>query len=97
MLAAGLVSLVPHEQGNPRRDGEGKLIVQVNYTAQHTLQHFFTSRCINRREDGGLGLPAKLAQQRLGHSPNVITLDTYGHLSRAVTIRRSWRLPSGRF
>ena len=50
------------------------------YTGLHALRHFYASRCINREIDGGLGLPAKLAQERLGHSSITMTLDTYGHL-----------------
>jgi hypothetical protein len=37
-------------------------------------------RCINRKVDGGLELPAKIVQERLGHSSIVMTMDTYGHL-----------------
>lgn len=36
--------------------------------------------CINRRADGGLELPAKTVQERLGHSSIVMTIDVYGHL-----------------
>jgi integrase len=46
----------------------------------HAFRHFYASWCINRKEDGGLGLPAKVVQERLGHSSIVITMDTYGHL-----------------
>ena len=46
----------------------------------HALRHFYASWCINRRVDGGLELPAKVVQQRLGHASIVMTLDTYGHL-----------------
>jgi integrase len=46
----------------------------------HSLRHFYASWCINRREDGGLELPAKLVQERLGHSSILMTMDTYGHL-----------------
>jgi integrase len=46
----------------------------------HALRHFYASWCINRRADGGLELPAKLVQARLGHASIVMTLDTYGHL-----------------
>jgi len=80
MLAAGIVSPVLDKQGNPKRDGEGKPVVQAKYTGMHTLRHFFASWCINRKEDAGLGLPAKVVQERLGHSSIVMTLDTYGHL-----------------
>ena len=56
------------------KDGEAK------YTGLHSLRHFYASWCINRKEDGGLGLPAKVVQERLGHAGIQITLDTYGHL-----------------
>lgn len=36
--------------------------------------------CINRKEDGGLGLLPKRVQERMGHSSITITMDTYGHL-----------------
>jgi integrase len=48
--------------------------------ALHAFRHFFASWCINRRDDGGLELPAKVVQERLGHSSIVMTMDTYGHL-----------------
>ena len=48
--------------------------------AIHSLRHFYASWCINRVEDGGLGLPLKMVQERLGHSSIVITANTYGHL-----------------
>ena len=46
----------------------------------YALRHFFASWCINRRKDGGLELPIKLVQERLGHSTIVMTSDVYGHL-----------------
>jgi integrase len=56
------------------KDGKPK------YTGLHALRHFYASWCINRTKDGGLGLPPKNVQERLGHSSITITLDTYGHL-----------------
>ena len=53
---------------------------QPKYTGLHALRHFYASWCINRVKDGGLGLPPKNVQARLGHSSITITLDTYGHL-----------------
>jgi integrase len=50
------------------------------YTGIHSLRHFFASWCINRRKDGGLELPAKVVQERLGHSSILMTMDTYSHL-----------------
>src|SRR5262249_4491945 len=46
----------------------------------HALRHFYASWCINRRKDGGLELPPKTVQARLGHATIVLTLDLYGHL-----------------
>jgi integrase len=73
MLAAGLVKKTGKahdESGKPR----------AKYTGLHALRHFFASWCINREVDGGLELPAKAVQERLGHSTIAMTLDTYGHL-----------------
>lgn len=52
----------------------------AKYTGLHALRHFYASWCINRREDGGLGLPPKTVQDRLGHSSILMTMDVYGHL-----------------
>jgi integrase len=46
----------------------------------HALRHFYASWCINRRVDGGLELPLKLVQARLGHASIQMTADRYGHL-----------------
>jgi integrase len=53
---------------------------RAKYTGMHALRHFYASWCINRKVDGGLELPAKVVQARLGHASIVMTLDTYGHL-----------------
>jgi integrase len=50
------------------------------YTGLHSLRHFYASWCINRKEDGGLGLPLKTVQHRLGHASIQMTADVYGHL-----------------
>ena len=50
------------------------------YTGIHALRHFYASWLINRPQDGGLGLPPKVVQERLGHSSIVMTMDVYGHL-----------------
>jgi len=52
----------------------------AKYTGLHSLRHFYASWCINRKEDGGLGLPLKVVQHRLGHSSIQMTADVYGHL-----------------
>jgi integrase len=53
---------------------------KAKYTGLHSLRHFYASWCINRKEDGGLGLPLKVVQHRLGHSTIQMTADVYGHL-----------------
>lgn len=61
-------------------DDQGKPVLGAKYTGMHALRHFYASWCINRTTDGGLGLPPKVVQERLGHSSIVITMDRYGHL-----------------
>jgi integrase len=58
----------------------GHPVMRAKYPGLHSLRHFFASWCINRKVDGGLELPAKIVQERLGHSTIVMTLDVYGHL-----------------
>jgi integrase len=53
---------------------------KAKYPGLHALRHFYASWCINRRVDGGLELPLKLVQARLGHSTITMTADVYGHL-----------------
>ena len=50
------------------------------YSGMHALRHFFASWCINRKTDGGLELPLKIVQERMGHSSIQMTADRYGHL-----------------
>ena len=64
MVAAGIVD----------RNGRAK------YTGMHAFRHFYASWCINRRVDGGLELPLKVVQARLGHASIQMTADSYGHL-----------------
>jgi integrase len=64
LIAAGIVT----------KDGKPK------YPGLHSLRHFYASWCINRVEDGGLGLPIKMVQERMGHSTLAMTADRYGHL-----------------
>jgi integrase len=71
-IAAGVTATEKGSDGAP--------IVRAKYTGLHALRHFYASWCINRRADGGLELPPKVVQERLGHSSIVMTMDTYGHL-----------------
>jgi integrase len=57
---------------------DGKLAPK--YTGLHCLRHFYASWLINRRQDGGLELPLKEVQARLGHATLAMTADRYGHL-----------------
>jgi integrase len=70
MMAAGVTKMVQD-------------VVTAKYTGAHSFRHFFTSWCINRPKDGGLGLPPKIVQERLGHASIILTMDRYGHLFKA--------------
>jgi integrase len=59
---------------------KGKPVAEPKYSGMHAFRHFFASWCINRKVDGGLELPPKVVQERLGHATINMTLDTYGHL-----------------
>jgi integrase len=67
--------LWPSQEAAGVVDGKG----EPKYS-MHALRHFYASWCINRRKDGGLELPPKTVQARLGHASIVMTLDIYGHL-----------------
>ena len=86
-MAAGVTKPVKDAHGIPQRDSDGKPIVVPKYTGLHAFRHFFASWCINRKEDdgnggnkGGLELPPKVVQERMGHASIQMTLDVYGHL-----------------
>lgn len=74
MIAAG----VTVDTG--KRDAEGRPVLAAKYTGLHALRHFYASWLINRPQDGGLGLPLKVVQERMGHSSITMTADVYGHL-----------------
>jgi integrase len=80
MIAANITKPALDDHSRPKRDEDGKPILKAKYSGLHTLRHFYASFCINRKADGGLELPAKIVQERLGHSTIGITLDTYSHL-----------------
>src|SRR5262245_33110581 len=52
------------------KDEDGKPTVEAKYTGLHALRHFYASWCINRKADGGLELPLKVVQERLGKRHN---------------------------
>ncbi|WP_182422315.1 site-specific integrase [Aureimonas sp. ME7] len=74
MIAAGIT--VP----TTKLDEEGNPILAPKYKGMHSLRHWFASWCINRKEDGGLALPPKTVQDRMGHSTIALTMDRYSHL-----------------
>ncbi|AOF89996.1 site-specific integrase [Sinorhizobium sp. RAC02] len=61
-------------------DEKGNPIMAPKYSGFHALRHWYASWLINRKSDGGLELPAKTVQTRMGHSSIQVTFDTYGHL-----------------
>lgn len=84
MIKAGVALHVLGPDGKPAQDEDGKPILRAKYTGLHALRHFYASWLINRKADGGLELPAKTVQERLGHSTIAMTLDTYSHLFPAA-------------
>ncbi len=79
-VAAGVTVQATDNDGKPCKDKDGEPVMMAKYTGLHALRHFYASWCINRVEDGGLGLPPKIVQTRLGHATLAMTMDTYGHL-----------------
>jgi integrase len=73
IIKRGLVPLMV-KAGIVDANGEAK------YPGLHALRHFYASWCINRKADGGLELPLKVVQARLGHASIQMTADRYGHL-----------------
>ncbi|NKK29196.1 tyrosine-type recombinase/integrase [Rhizobium leguminosarum] len=63
-----------------KKDKDGNVVIAAKYSGLHALRHFYASWLINRPADGGLGLPLKVVQERMGHSSITMTADTYGHL-----------------
>jgi integrase len=71
-IAAGVTVKEKGPDGADRARGK--------YSGLHAFRHFYASWCINRSADGGLELPPKVVQERLGHSSIMMTMDVYGHL-----------------
>jgi integrase len=80
MIAAGVTVPKLGEDGKSMAGEDGEPVMKAKYAGLHSLRHFYASWCINRKVDGGLELPPKVVQERLGHANITMTLDTYGHL-----------------
>jgi integrase len=78
-VAAGVTAQKTDKSSNIILDQDGNPVIVARYNF-HALRHFFASYLINRRVDGGLELPPKIVQDRLGHSTITMTMDRYGHL-----------------
>jgi integrase len=61
---------------------KAKVVVDdaAKYAGVHCLRHFYASWCAAPVPSGGLGLPLKTVQVRMGHSTLAMTADRYGHL-----------------
>jgi integrase len=83
-VAAGVAVQALDDNSQPvtETDGDGNEVAVMlpKYSGFHALRHFFCSWCAARKEDGGLGLPLKTVQVRMGHSTLAMTADRYGHL-----------------
>jgi integrase len=79
-IAAGVAKIVKDSDGKVVLGKDGEPVRRDRYLGLHALRHFFASWCINRHADGGLELPLKVVQERLGHSSVTMTADRYGHL-----------------
>ena len=79
-IAAGVCTIEKDADGKVVVDAKGEPVRKAKYTGLHATRHLYASWCINRRADGGLELPGKVVQERLGHSTIGMTMDVYGHL-----------------
>jgi hypothetical protein len=79
---AGDPVMAVDDEGKPMLDDAGRPVpvMEAKYSGLHCLRHFYASWCAARVQDGGLGLPLKTVQTRLGHATLAMTSDTYGHL-----------------
>jgi integrase len=77
---AGVTRPAVDESGAQVLDKDGNVVQVPRYPGFHALRHFYASWCAARPQDGGLGLPLKTVQVRMGHSTLAMTADTYGHL-----------------
>jgi integrase len=79
-LRSGVAVPKLDQDGKPIEDEDGQVVMKPKYPGLHALRHFYCSWCAARPQDGGLGLPLKTVQDRMGHSTLAMTADRYGHL-----------------
>jgi integrase len=79
-IAAGLAAPMLDKRGKSKLDKNRQPRTTAKYPGMHALRHFYASWCINRKAEGGLELPGKVVQERMGHSSIMVTMDVYGHL-----------------
>ncbi len=79
-VAAGICTVAKDADDKVVLDGKGEPVREAKYTGLHAMRHFYASWCINRKAEGGLELPPKVVQERIGHATLAMTMDTYGHL-----------------
>jgi integrase len=81
---AGRAAAGPDRGRGGGRDRRGRRggnpVVAAKDSGFHAFRHVYASWCISRAQDGGLCLPPKVMQERLGHGSIVMTMDVYGHL-----------------
>jgi integrase len=70
MIAAGITVAARDREGKMLVCKDGRPILRAKYTGLHALRHFYASWCINRMEDGGLGLTPKVVQDGSGIRPS---------------------------
>jgi integrase len=79
-MVAGLTVPATYKDGRPKLDPYGRQAMAPKYPGSHALRHFYASWLINRKEEGGMGLPPLMVKERMGHSDIRITMNTYSHL-----------------
>jgi len=53
-------------QSETNRLDHGRTTQRAKYTGMHALRHFYASWCLNPKRAGGLELPPKVVQERMG-------------------------------
>jgi integrase len=92
MMAAGVTKPVRDDQGAPRRDAEGKPILEPKYTGLHSLRHFYASWCINRKVEAAWSCRPRSCRTAWGILPSRSRSTPTVISFHAATMQRSWPL-----